>query len=68
MVAWTYVIRQIEDSDRVDHERQIKSAEVRSDYAEAPIIKETFARWEREQGQQEEKLVCPVCGGQEGSG
>jgi hypothetical protein len=62
MVAWTYVIRQIEDSDRVDRERQIKSAEARGDYEEAQIIKETFSRWEREQGQQKEKLVCPVCG------
>src|SRR5207237_3534144 len=50
------------NSDRVDHERQIKSAEARGDYEEAQIIKETFAQWEKKEGQQEEKLVCPVCG------
>jgi len=37
MVASTCVIRQIEDSDRVDHERQNKSTEARGDYAEAHV-------------------------------
>src|SRR5438445_5686995 len=61
MVARTYVVRQIEDSDRLDYDRQVESAEARGDSDEVAIIKETLARWERDQGHEEEKLVCPVC-------
>ena len=62
MVARTYMIRQIEKSDRLDYDRRVESAEARGDREEVAIIKEAFARWEREQGHEEEKLVKAVEG------
>jgi hypothetical protein len=59
MVARTYVIRQIEDSDRLDYQGQVENAETRGDRDEVAIIKEAFVRWEREQGHEEEITPGP---------
>jgi len=62
MVPTAYVIRRIEDADRADHVRELERAQARGDLNEVQIIKDVFAQWEREQGQQKERLACPVCG------
>src|SRR5205085_2662169 len=62
MVSRTYAIRQIEESDREEHARQIARAEERDDSDWVEAVRQSFKRWEDEQGQQKERLVCPVCG------
>ena len=61
MVPRTYVTRSIEDTDRADHARRLARAEERGDLEELEIIKESFSRWEQEQGSKYERLACPVC-------
>ena len=61
MVLRTYRIRPIADSDQADHEWHVERAEARGDFEGAQIFRESLQRWEAEQGQENEVLVCPVC-------
>jgi hypothetical protein len=61
MVAQTYVIRKIEDADRAKYGRRIANAEARNDPEEAQFWKDALAQWETEQGEERERMVCPVC-------
>jgi len=56
------VIRQIEEADRQEYAHRIASAEARGELDEAQAWRKAFADWEREQGQERERLVCPICG------
>jgi hypothetical protein len=62
MVSRTYVIRSIDPVDRAKNGRQVENAELRGDLDEVQIIKDSFAQWEKDQGQERERLVCAVCG------
>jgi putative intracellular protease/amidase len=62
MVSQTYVIRTIEPEDRAKNERWIEHAQKRGDIEEAAAVRDSFAQWEREQGQHRERLVCSICG------
>jgi len=62
MVSRTYFIRPIDPADRAFNALQIQKAEARGDYQDVPVIKESFAQWERDQGRAQERLVCAVCG------
>ena len=56
------MVRRIDPVDRTKNARHIENAEARGDPEEVQIIKDVFAEWEREQGQERERLVCAVCG------
>ena len=61
MVPQTYAIRTVEDADRAKNARFIANAEARGDLEDAQFYKESLAEWERDQGQEREHLVCPIC-------
>lgn len=58
----TYTVRNVEDGDRATFERWAAAAAARGDADEAEMTRESLREWEREQGQQRESLVRPVCG------
>ena len=62
MVSRTYTIRRIEPADRAENGRRIEAAQALDDLEGAEFWKDSFAEWERDQGQQRERLVCAVCG------
>lgn len=62
MASRSYKVRKIEPADRSDNEFRIKRAEARGDSEEASLIRASFGQWEKEQGQQRERIVCAVCG------
>lgn len=61
MVSQTYVIRKIEPDDRLKNARWVEHALLRGDPEEAAAVRDSFAEWERDQGQQRERLVCAIC-------
>jgi hypothetical protein len=62
MVSRTYQLRHIEPADREENTRRATRARERGDDEEAEIIERLFEEWERDQGQQRERMVCAVCG------
>jgi len=62
MVARRYTIRQIEPEDRAKYARFAQNARDRGDPGEAADYEKSLAEWEAEQGQERERLACPVCG------
>ena len=62
MVSGTYLIRRIEANDRAIQARQVARAEEAGDLEEVQMIANSYAKWEKEQGQERERLVCSVCG------
>jgi hypothetical protein len=61
MVERTYTIREITEQDRAENDRRVANAQARGEFEEAGWWRDSLARWEEEQGQQGELLVCPVC-------
>jgi hypothetical protein len=61
MVAQAYVIRKIDTEDRAKNARWIAHAQLRGDPEEVAVLEAAFAEWERDQGQERERLVCAVC-------
>jgi hypothetical protein len=61
MVSTTYEIRKLEPSDRADLDWRARRAEARGDHEEAAGYRESILEWEKEQGQERERLVCAVC-------
>ena len=59
MVPRTYRVRNIEGSDRA---KWAQAEEARGELDMAEMTRESLRQWEREQGQEKEALVCPVCG------
>jgi predicted RNA-binding Zn-ribbon protein involved in translation (DUF1610 family) len=62
LVTRTYTVRKIEPEDRARWARFAQDARDRGDLEEAEGYERSLAEWEKEQGQQREQLVCPVCG------
>jgi predicted RNA-binding Zn-ribbon protein involved in translation (DUF1610 family) len=62
MVARTYTVRKIESEDRARYARFALNARERGDVDEAVSYEQSILEWEREQGQERERLACPVCG------
>ena len=62
MVSSKYVIRRIEANDRAIEARQIARAEAADDPDEVRMVVDFYAKWEREQGEERERLVCAICG------
>ena len=61
MVTRTYRVRQIEESDRAKWEGWAQAEEARGEFDMAQMTRESLRQWEKEQGQEKEELVCPVC-------
>jgi hypothetical protein len=61
MVSQTYVIRKIEDADRATYARRVTNAEADGDAESARFWTDSLAEWGRDQGQERERLVCPIC-------
>lgn len=62
MIPRSFRIREITASDREENALRIVKAEERGDHDEAAAIRNAFAKWESEQGHDEERLTCAVCG------
>lgn len=62
MVSRTYTVRKIEAEDRARYARFAQNARERGDVDEAESYEQSILEWEREQGQEHERLSCPVCG------
>jgi hypothetical protein len=61
MVRRTYTIRKIGPEDRATYARFAQNARDRGDLEEAADYEKSIADWEKEQGQERERLACPVC-------
>src|SRR5713101_562703 len=61
MISRTYTIRNIEAADCEQWEWRAQRAEARGDSEEAQALTDSLAKWEKEQGQERERLVCAVC-------
>jgi len=61
MISRTYTIRNIEAADCEQWEWRAQRAEARGDSEEAQALRDSLAKWEKEQGQERERLVCAVC-------
>jgi hypothetical protein len=59
MVLRIYRVRAVEESDRAGTEWRVERAQARGDLEGAQIFRESLQRWEAEQGQENEVLVCP---------
>lgn len=62
MVSRTYTVRNIEPSDRERYARLATHARDRGDAEEAASYEQALADWEKDQGEERERLACPVCG------
>src|SRR5688500_11498155 len=62
MVPLTYTVRQIEPGDRAKYARFAQNARDRGDPEEAADYEKSLGEWEREQGEERDRLACPVCG------
>lgn len=62
MVSRTYTIRKIEPEDRAKYARFAQNARDRGDPEEAADYEKSLTEWEKEQGDERERLACPVCG------
>jgi|GEM_PF-3864475 len=61
MVYHTYQFRQIEESNRAKWEGWAQAKDERGDFDEAQGTRDFLKKWEEEQGQEKEELVCPTC-------
>jgi hypothetical protein len=61
MVYRTYQVRQIDESDRAKWEGWAQAEEERGEFDMAQATRDSLKRWESEQGQEKEELVCPIC-------
>ena len=61
MVYRAYQVRQIEVSDRAKWESWAHAEKERGDFEEAQGARDFLKKWEAEQGQEKEELVCPIC-------
>jgi hypothetical protein len=62
MVSRRYTVRTIEPQDRAKYARFAENARGRGEPPEAADYEKSLADWETEQGQERERLACPVCG------
>lgn len=62
MISRTYKARNIEPEDRANYARFAQNARDRGDFEQAADYEKAVADWEKEQGQERERLACPVCG------
>jgi hypothetical protein len=62
LVSRTYLVRQIEESERAKWEGWAQAEEERGEFEAAERRRDFLRRWEEEQGQDKEQLVCPICG------
>jgi hypothetical protein len=61
MVYRTYQVQQIEESDRAKWAGWAQAEEEPGEFEEAQATRDFLRRWEAEQGQDKEELVCPIC-------
>lgn len=62
MLSRKYIIRHVEAHDRALQVRRMERAEAGGDPEEVREIADSYAQWEKEQGEVRERLVCAVCG------
>ncbi|MGA7088925.1 MAG: hypothetical protein WB116_11750 [Candidatus Dormiibacterota bacterium] len=62
MVYRSFLVRQIDASDRAKWEGWAQAEEERGEFEAAQGTRDFLQKWEAEQGQSKEELVCPICG------
>lgn len=57
----TYIVRKVDESDRAKWEGWAQEEGERGEFDMAQLTRDTLRKWEQEQGQEREELVCPIC-------
>lgn len=61
LVARTFVIRNVEESDRAKWDGWVRAEEERGEFDMAQMTRDNLRKREREEGQGRVELVCPIC-------